>query len=319
MTNRRMMNWSWQDIPEDQTPARTKERRKAIPEGVKVLVTAKQNGMCHCRDKQRISFEPCGKHLLDGGNDVIHFNHDPPLGLRTWSDHERDYEPPQNDPEYLFAVRGECHARMTGGSAGRSGGRGTDLGDIARLKRIIRKRDKRAADKLAETLRVAADSTSDQKQPSGSGAPVRRQSFVASGSTWAGSARESDNDKNNHDESKARQSAAFPKPQGAGKARWPKREFPKQGGGWPKRTASPSRGQGVGHSSALLEGERERREASVGVPERGHLDGAPSSSDAAESQPHSGNQTSAAPFMSRDRKIASKPKGPTSPGDGDAS
>jgi hypothetical protein len=166
------------DEPTGPPPERTKDRRTDIPVGVKVWVTAQQKGMCACRDKQRFKFEPCGKALIED-NDRVHFNHDPPLGLRTWDPDAGDYTVPQNDPDYIFAVRHACHLRMTNGETG-GGGRGTDIGEIARSKRIEKKRREEAIEKKRrdEEARRAALSAFAAKRASmlpasGSGAPVR--------------------------------------------------------------------------------------------------------------------------------------------------
>lgn len=155
------------DTPDDLV----RRRRKNPPEALKIFVVANQDGRCACRDKQRFSFEPCGKHLLEDGNTKVHFNHDPPLELRTWDEDKRDWDIPQHDPDYLFAVREDCHKRMTNGRGAGGGGRGTDIGEIARLKRQ-KKRRKEEAD-----LKRKKDEAARNESGSGSGS-IRSRALV---------------------------------------------------------------------------------------------------------------------------------------------
>lgn len=79
--------------------------RKAIPKSVKIAVWTRQNGRCaHCQHKME---------SMAGAD--CQFDHRPPLRLREVNAARTDYVPPQNDPDYLWAVHVPCHLERTTG------------------------------------------------------------------------------------------------------------------------------------------------------------------------------------------------------------
>jgi hypothetical protein len=124
---------------------RTSEYRKAIPEAVKLEVLVRQSLMCGCTTTRH---EPCG-HRFQAGDALasqIEFNHAPPLSVRAYSPRDRDFIPPQHDPNYIRAERKACHAIHTRGTAATT--RGSVVGEGARAVSIRTSR-KRHADKIA--------------------------------------------------------------------------------------------------------------------------------------------------------------------------
>jgi hypothetical protein len=91
---------------------------------VKGQVLIRQEGKCGCGCGQKL------QHWKD-----TQFDHNPALALRPWSDKEEDTIPPANDPEYIMALRKECHARKTYG-AGRAMRRGSDIHEFHRGRRL---------------------------------------------------------------------------------------------------------------------------------------------------------------------------------------
>lgn len=75
--------------------------RKHFPISVRDFILDRQKMLCDCG---------CGQELQLGR---IDFNHDPPLKLREWIEEKGDYDPPQNDPAYLFAMVREHHRERT--------------------------------------------------------------------------------------------------------------------------------------------------------------------------------------------------------------
>lgn len=110
--------------------ATTTERRKAIPLKVKLQVLLSQ---ARCAS--------CGEKL--GALDDVEFDHRPPLVMRRWDDAAGDFDPPQNDPQYLQATHCDCHLALTTGRRGEKTvtTRGSDIGEAARVKRIAREHE----------------------------------------------------------------------------------------------------------------------------------------------------------------------------------
>lgn len=76
-------------------------RRKHRPVSVETAILKRQNWICDCG---------CNEQLVLG---KIDFNHDPPLELRTWVEEQNDYDPPENDEKYIFAMVREHHRTKT--------------------------------------------------------------------------------------------------------------------------------------------------------------------------------------------------------------
>src|ERR1700744_1406565 len=104
-------------------------KRKAIPVRIKRFIRSRQDGKCGCRDR-------CGENLPPDGKGLVQYQHDPALQTRPVLPDGTDWDPPQHDPDYLFAELKACHARET--NEGRSGATtlGSDKHAIAKIKRI---------------------------------------------------------------------------------------------------------------------------------------------------------------------------------------
>lgn len=76
-------------------------RRKHRPVAVEDVVLRRQFWICACG---------CGEGLRLGR---IDFDHDPPLELRTWVEEKNDYDPAENDENYIFAMVREHHRKKT--------------------------------------------------------------------------------------------------------------------------------------------------------------------------------------------------------------
>ena len=99
--------------------------RKTIPLLVKLEVVLAQDGCCtSC--KQRLG-------ELTG----LEFDHVPALQLRIWCEETKDTIPPANSAKHIEAKHADCHAAKTFGS--KATGRGSDITEIARVKRLTRK------------------------------------------------------------------------------------------------------------------------------------------------------------------------------------
>jgi hypothetical protein len=79
----------------------TRPKRKAIPLWVKVRVLGRQE--CDCAE--------CGEPL--GAS--IEFDHRPAIILRPVNAAGDDYDPPQNDPDHIYALHKLCHLKRTVG------------------------------------------------------------------------------------------------------------------------------------------------------------------------------------------------------------
>lgn len=104
---------------------KTSDVRKAIPQKVKLEVLVKQ---ARCT--------VCGERL--GALTDTEFDHRPPLVARPYVIELDDFDPPQNDPEFLEAVHADCHLYRTTGRRGnkRITSRGSDIGDAARTPKL---------------------------------------------------------------------------------------------------------------------------------------------------------------------------------------
>lgn len=98
--------------------------RRAIPVSIKLAVALRALGL---RETE------------------INWSHEPALGLRAFDD--RDYDPPQHDPEYIFIRTKPKHDEITfkDNGTGRS-----DLGAIAHVKRVARNEAEHRAEMTAK-------------------------------------------------------------------------------------------------------------------------------------------------------------------------
>ena len=101
--------------------------RKAIPLTVKLKVVLRQNGKC--------TF--CKEHL--GDLEGLEFDHVPALQLRIWCEEAQDTIPAANSVDHIEAKHIDCHAIKTYGS--KATGRGSDISEIARTKRLTKKQE----------------------------------------------------------------------------------------------------------------------------------------------------------------------------------
>jgi len=112
---------------------RTSDYRKAIPDWVKVAAAMK-----FAIDVYRMSnafIKPCAEMARS-----LQYDHRPPLNARPYDSKASDFIPPQNDPEFIFAVEKAHHDEKT---FGRKAGaektvttRGSDVGEAARIRKI---------------------------------------------------------------------------------------------------------------------------------------------------------------------------------------
>ena len=111
--------------------------RKAIPLLVKLKVVLRQNGKCtHCNAQL-------------GELDGLEFDHVPALQLRIWCEETKDTIPPVNSVEHIEAKHSDCHDVKTYGS--KATGRGSDITEIARTKRLNRETEEFRRRILAKT------------------------------------------------------------------------------------------------------------------------------------------------------------------------
>lgn len=78
-------------------------KRKAIPVSVK----------CEVLRRQRANCVECKQPLWP--SDPTEYDHRPSLILRPVNAAGTDYEPPQNDPDYIEAIHASCHQKRTTG------------------------------------------------------------------------------------------------------------------------------------------------------------------------------------------------------------
>lgn len=105
---------------------RVQDYRKAIPDWVKVQVIL------------NLVEAHLGLPSLDARE--LQFDHRPPLIARDYDTNAGDFIPPQNDPDYIFALRKAQHLEET---TGRKEGadktvttRGSDVGEAARTREM---------------------------------------------------------------------------------------------------------------------------------------------------------------------------------------
>lgn len=104
-------------------------RRKAIPERIKRIIEARQDGKCFCN---------CNASILPGSD--VEFDHSPSLKMRPINASGDDYVPGQLDPDYIVARCSASHRRKTLGPS-QASSVGGDIHAIAKIKRILKKRD----------------------------------------------------------------------------------------------------------------------------------------------------------------------------------
>lgn len=105
-------------------------KRRAPPKRVKDAVRKRQKGRCGCRTGE------CGRpELPPDGKGLVHYQHDPALGVRPINEDRTDWIPPQHDPDYLYAEMAACHHRET--NEGRFGAHkiGSDRYEIEKVKK----------------------------------------------------------------------------------------------------------------------------------------------------------------------------------------
>lgn len=107
--------------------AETKIRRKAIPERIKRIIEARQEGRCFCN---------CNASILQGSD--VEFDHSPALKLRPINEDGTDYVPAQLDPKYIVARCAKSHAAKTFGPS-KASSIGGDIHAIAKVKRILKR------------------------------------------------------------------------------------------------------------------------------------------------------------------------------------
>lgn len=113
--------------------------RPPIPMPVKGQVLIRQEGKCGCG---------CGQKLMHWKD--TEFDHNPALALRPWSDKEEDTIPAANDPNYIVALRKDCHARKTRG-AGAATTKGSDIHEFHRGRRLAEAQAKHQEKMLQKT------------------------------------------------------------------------------------------------------------------------------------------------------------------------
>jgi len=96
-------------------------------------VLERQHDKCGCG---------CGRDFFVGPGTEPKFDHRPALGVRAIRDDGSDWIPAQHDPDFICALLQECHDKRTFGPS-KATSRGGDVGEIARLKRILKKREER--------------------------------------------------------------------------------------------------------------------------------------------------------------------------------
>ncbi len=110
-------------------------RRKAIPKAVKMDVLRCQMLLC----------AKCWQPMLA---DEIEFDHYPALVLRCLNASGTDYEPPQNDPDYIRGLHRACHLQKTTGRAIGAArtvtSKGSDIGLAAKFRRLERPQKRKA-------------------------------------------------------------------------------------------------------------------------------------------------------------------------------
>jgi hypothetical protein len=80
-------------------------KRRNIPKWVKAEVIARQAHRCAV----------CNVRFADG--DKIEFDHRPAIIMRPINVEGTDYQPPQNDPEFIEPLHAACHLLRTVGRA----------------------------------------------------------------------------------------------------------------------------------------------------------------------------------------------------------
>lgn len=123
------------------TSFRVKDHRKAIPTSVKFEAVMRQDGKCaHCGVK------------LGAWSDT-RFDHRPALQERAWNEEAQDFEPPQNDPNFLDAIHVNCHDVRTNGRGGekRICTAGSDAGNAGKVRRLTRTEEEFRRKLLAKT------------------------------------------------------------------------------------------------------------------------------------------------------------------------
>lgn len=102
---------------------RTKDRRKAIPVGVKL----------------QCALTALAEALGLDSDTRFEFDHTPALGLRDWDEEAGDYQPPQNDPHFIICRPEAEHDRKTFGTKATT--YGSDIHVIAKDKRLTREQE----------------------------------------------------------------------------------------------------------------------------------------------------------------------------------
>ena len=105
-------------------------KRRAIPARIKREILERQRDKCACG---------CRRDFFVGPGTEPKFDHRPPLAMRAINADGNEWAPHQHDAGYIHALLQECHDKRTFRTS-KATTRGGDLAEIARGKRIAKKR-----------------------------------------------------------------------------------------------------------------------------------------------------------------------------------
>lgn len=117
----------------------TRPKRKSIPGSVKRAVMSRQDERC----------QSCGISLRDG---PVEYDHRPAIILRPVNAAGTDYEPPQNDPNFIEALHADCHQERTTGRKPGASKTATTLGSDIWVKTKFARLEKKKTRKKRTTI-----------------------------------------------------------------------------------------------------------------------------------------------------------------------
>lgn len=123
-----------------------KRYRPAIPDSVVLTVALNQGISCGCG---------CGQHIY-ALKDLAR-DHHPPLALREYDPKTRKYKPDANDPKFMTLYLSKHHDMKTNGGPQAATTAGTDIGNISKVTRIVKKQAAHKAKLAAKFSRKAKD------------------------------------------------------------------------------------------------------------------------------------------------------------------
>jgi hypothetical protein len=112
-----------------------------MPDSVVLAVALKQGIACGCG---------CGRHIFK--LEDLKRDHHPPLALREYNPKTRKYTPDANDPKFITLYLTEHHDIKTNGGPQAATTAGTDIGNIRKAARLMKKNADFKAKMLAKTF-----------------------------------------------------------------------------------------------------------------------------------------------------------------------